>query len=68
MSKYVELQTSYRLSEINLENIALKVYNRSTKKIIKLFYKPNKSIHTDILFQTPELLIKKDINKQKRIL
>ena len=66
MSKYVELQTSYRLSEIDLDNIALKVYNRSKKKIIKLFYKPNKSIHTDFLFQTPELLIKKDIKYNKK--
>ena len=66
MSKYVELQTSYRLSEINLDNIALKVYNRSKKKIVKLFYKPNKSIHTDFLFQTPELLIKKDIKYNKK--
>jgi len=66
MSEFVQLRSPYKISDINLDRIATKEHQRSKKLIVKIYYKPNRSHHTDFLFQTPEILLKNSINYNKK--
>jgi len=65
MSKFIQINTPYRISEVNLDRIATKKHKNkkkdSNKLLVKFFYKPNKNTHTEFLIQTPEILLKSDI-------
>jgi len=61
MSEFVQLKSPYKINDINLDRIATKEHHRKNKLIVKIYYKPNRSRHTDFLFQTPEILLKKSI-------
>lgn len=65
MSKFIQINTPYRISEINLDRIATKQHKNkkknSNKLLVKFFYKPNKNTHTEFLIQTPEILLKNDV-------
>jgi hypothetical protein len=63
MSKFVQINTPYRISEIDLDRVATKQHKKknSNKLLVKFYYKPNKSTHTEFLIQTPELLLKSDV-------
>jgi hypothetical protein len=66
MSQFVQLKSAYRISELDLDRIATKTHQRKNKLIVKIYYKPNRKTHTDLLFQTPELLLKNNVKYNKK--
>ena len=66
MSQFVQLKSAYRISELDIDRIATKVHHRKKKLIVKIYYKPNRRTHTDLLFQTPELLLKNNVKYNKK--
>ena len=66
MSEFVQLRSPYKISDVNLDRIATKPHQRTKKLIVKIYYKPNRSRHTDLLFQTPEILLNNNIKYNKK--